>query len=481
MNLDHLSAQEKLEVLKLLKQKELLQREKALDEVKLNVPQTDFHQSKARIRLFAGGNGSGKTFALIHELVRTHLQRHQFRDTSNHMRTWLMTPDLKKAEDYLDIIKKICPPSQLPQTDKLGTPNLRRLTWPNGSTTTIYSFEQDSMAAEGTNFDALFWDEPGPRQMYIAAYRGLRSNPDHFVCMALTGVDEAWIYQDIYLPGINRTNLNIHVTIASTYDNKENLSEAWIVQFKSTLTEDEQKVRIHGGFAVMTGRVFKEFDRRTHVVKQKPWPVDWPVWCCIDPHTRKQSVALWAGVTKDDELVVLDEAEADNIEELGIMINQIEKGHKWNVVSRAIDNSGNSSDWAGNTAVDILREKCGLRFSAVTQEEKSVDESIYRIKQLLRKEKLLNGKEEPRLFFMENCTATITEMEMYGWKNDRNPEKTGTSEKIKKVNDDHIDPLRYIVMKRPVHSFSYDTISYSNGYTKANSKSSLISKLLGNG
>lgn len=479
MDLSKLTAAEKLEMLKLLKQKELLAKERSLDSIVLNSKQEQFHKDSARIRLFAGGNGSGKTFALIHELVQTHLRTHKYRDVSNHMRTWLMTSDLKKAEDYLDLIKKICPPSKLPETDKLGTPNLRRLTWPDKSTTTIYSFEQDPMAAESTNFDALFWDEPGPRRMYIAAFRGLRSNPDHFVCMALTGVDEAWIYQDIYLPGVNKTNPNISVTIASTYDNKANLSEAWIDQFKATLTEEEQKVRIHGGFAVMTGRVFKEFSRQEHVVKQKPWPPDWPVWCCIDPHTRKKSIALWAGATKDDELVVLEECEADSIEELGIMINKIEAKHRFNVISRSIDNSGSSNDWSGTTAIDILRNKCGLRFQAVSQEEKSVDESIYRIKQLLRPDKMNDGTMKPRLFFMENCVNIITEMEMYGWKNNQNPEKQGIAEKVKKVNDDHIDPLRYIVMKRPVHSFSYDTISYSNGYKKSNTKSGLLLKLLG--
>lgn len=478
MDLSNLSSQEKEELLLLLHQKELLEKEAVLSTIKLHPVQEAFHKSPARIRLFCGGNGSGKSFALLHELVRTHLNKHEGRDTSSIFKSWLFIPDLKKAEDYLDLIKKICPPSQFPQTDKMGTPNLRRLLWKNGSTTTIYSFEQSREATEGTNYDALFIDEPIPRELYISSYRGLRSNPNHFVCLALTGVDEPWIFEELFLPGSNGENPNIDVFVSKTYDNRANLSEDWIVQFENSLTEDEKQVRIHGQFAVLTGRVFKEYDRRMHVVKFKPWPKDWPVWCAIDPHTRKKSVALWAGVTKDEELVVLNETEAESIQELGENIKALEARHGYRVVARKIDNSGSSQDWSGNTAVEILRKQCGLHFVPVTNEEKDVEESIFKIKHLLKPEKLMDGTEKPRLFIMENCRELAREMELYGWKDNRHPEKTGVSEKIKKVYDDHIDPLRYIVMSKPVHNWSYESISYAKGYTKA-PKDSVLKYLLG--
>ena len=82
------------------------------------------------------------------------------------------------------------------------------------------------------------------------------------------------------------------------------------------------------------------------------------------------------------------------------------------------------------------------------------------------KEKLPDGRELPKLFFMENCRETIREMELYGWKDHRNPEKTGVSEKVQKVNDDHIDPLRYVIMQRPRHTFFSEPITYSSGYRK---------------
>jgi len=120
------------------------------------------------------------------------------------------------------------------------------------------------------------------------------------------------------------------------------------------------------------------------------------------------------------------------------------------------------------TALDILRDKCNLRITPVSQEDKSFEDSIYLIRQLLKKEKLPSGEEKPRLFFMNNCKETITEMELYGWKNTRHPETNGLSDKVRKINDDFIDPLRYIVMSKPRHHINFDPISYSDGYTRKN-------------
>ena len=478
MDLSRLSTEEKLEALRLLEAKDFIEKENVLDTQVLNEPQKKFYQSKAIIRLFCGGNGSGKSRALLHELTRTHLRCHEHRNVDNINRTWFFMPDLKKVEEYLSELKKICPPSKFPQTDRLGTPNIRRLLWKDGSVTTFYSYEQDSMVAEGANLDAVFWDEPPPRSLFIAAYRGLRSNPDHFMVFGLTPISEPWIYTELYLPAVNKEDPSKEVILASTYDNKANLSEVWLENFKNSLSDDEIRVRLYGEFASLQGRVFKEFNRQTHVVKHKPWPNDWPVWLCVDPHSRKPSTAVWAGVTKDEELVVLEEASAEGIQELGELINRIEERHKWRVVSRIIDNSGSARDWSGSTAIDIFKKKCNLSFRPVSNDEKDVDEGIFRLKELFRLEKLPDGRTEPRLYVMENCKKTIQDLEMYGWQESRNPEKTGLKEAPKKVWDDYVDPLRYIVMQRPRFRAEGGIISYGSGYSKSK-RSPLWDKLIG--
>lgn len=444
------SLEQKAELLRLLKTKQLLKKEKSLERIVLNEPQGRFYASQARVRLFFGGNGSGKSFAGLHELAHTHLKTHKFRDCSSIHKTWFFTPDLKKVEDFIEELRKIVPPSQFPDVDKMGTPNPRRLIWKNGEWTTFFSYEQDASAAESTNIDAVFFDEPPPRSIYVAAYRGCRTNPNHFLCFFMTPLDEPWIYTDLYLPAVRGEAKHIDVIMGSTVANKANLSSAWIEEFSASLSDEEKRVRLHGEFAILQGRVFREFSRTDCVVKWKPWPLEWPVWCAVDPHTRKPSTVLWVGVTKEEELVVLDEASAVDVVQLGEKIKRIEEQRKFRIVSRRIDNSGSTSGWEEHTtAIDLLRQKCSLHFNPMRKEEKAVDESIYKIKSLLQGTKLPSGELRPNLFFMENCKETITQMELYGFRENRHPEKTGVSEKVKKVNDDYIDPLRYIVMSRP--------------------------------
>lgn len=415
---------------------------------------------------FSVTHNSGKSTALIHELVHTHLKTHPHRDVTTITHSWLITTDLRKAEDYIDIIKKICPPSQLPAIDKMGSSTPRRILWKNGDKTTIFSAEQDTMSTESTSYDALFIDEPIPRDMYIAAYRGLRGNKDHFVCLALTALNEPWIYQDIYLKAMEEPEGVVAVIQARTLDNIANISEDWYKEFSASLTDDEKAVRLEGGFATLQGRVFNNFDRRIHVIEDRPWPIDWPVWLCIDPHTRKPCTALFVGVTKDDELIALDCLKAPSIEELGNMIQYNKKQRNYRVVSMRIDNSGSSSDWSGNTAIDILRNKCNLNVIPVTNDEKDVDNSIFRIKQLLQPETLPDGRKLPKLYMMRRCKDLINEMEMYGWRENRRPESTGVSEKVKKLYDDLVDPLRYIVMQHPRFNLNIAPISYGGGYWK---------------
>lgn len=475
----------KEELVKLLKEKKVKKKENLLEtffdrrsKPRPNAVQDKFFRSQATVRALVGGNGVGKTTSLIIELLLAHTRQHPYRDVSSIDKTWFICPNYHKINDYLDEVKKWCPPSKLPTVDRLGTPHPRRWIWPNGTTTTFFSADQDSMAFEGTNIDALFCDEPFPRSLYIAAYRGLRNNPKHFVVFAFTAVDEPWLYQDIYVPGMETKNKKIQIFQGHTYDNIENIDKEWLAEFEASLTEEERKVRIEGSFAVLQGRVFKEFDRRTHVIPYQKWPKDWPVWVRIDCHTRKPSTALWLGVTKDEELVVINEAEAPSLDELGDLVLDINAKNEYRVINIKMDNSGLSAGWSRDkrTAFDILREK-GITVTPVKPKEKDVDDSILRIKRLLKPEELPNGEKRPKLAFMENCTGTIQQMELYGWKEGRHEEKTGKSEKVMKVNDDYIDPLRYGVMSRPCFHPSLGPISYGSGHQIKRNKSMLAEKL----
>lgn len=462
-----LSLEQKQDLLKSLKQKELIKQEKILETFKPHAGQAAFLKAPERIRAMFSGNGFGKTTALAIDLIYTHTENHPYRDTANVRHSWFLVSGFDKVEDYWNEIKRWCPLSQHPSANKMGTSSIKRLEWPNGSFTTFYSHDQDSGKLEGTNIDALFCDEPPPRDLWIAAYRGLRNNPDYFIVIAGTPIAEPWLYEEIYQPWAMKKDKNICIIQGSTYDNPF-LSKTWIKDFESRLTEDERATRIHGEFSHLQGRVFKEFTRATHVYNYQKWPEDWPVYMAIDPHPRKPHTALWLGVTDDDTFVVIDEISVEgDIETFTKAIKDTEKAGGYKVVSRRIDNSGSGTDWNRDSFIAQL-SKYGIRTSPMRKAEKDVASSIQKIKLLLKNKQLR---------FLENCVQMISDMELYAWQDYRNPAAAGVNEKPRKIHDDMIDPLRYIIVSNPVHCPSLQvlsTLSDKNPYNKDFNKPSLF-------
>jgi hypothetical protein len=451
-----LSLQQKQELLEALKTKELLKKEAILETFKPHPGQLAFLESQSRIVAAFSGNGWGKTTALTLKIIYAHNpSRNPYSDTSNTRHSWLVVPGLDKAEDYWQEIKKWCPPSLLPKPNKLGTSNVRRFEWPNGTMTTIYSHDQDSAKLEGSNIDMLFCDEPPPRSLWIAAFRGLRNNPDYRVVLAGTPVSEPWLYQEIYAPGLAKKDPNIHVIQGSTYDNPY-LSKDFISDFEKRLTEDEKRVRLHGEFAHLQGRVFKEFSRQTHVFNVQSWPKEWPVYVAIDPHPRKPNCVLYVGITPEDVLVTIDEIVLEGTpEDLAEAMRTKEKANGYQVVCRRIDNSGSGTDWSRDSFVSRLDQwsrdnNYNVRVNPMRRAEKDVANSIQKIKLLLKNNEIR---------FLENCTHMISDMELYAWQDYRSPETNGLQEKPRKIHDDMIDPLRYIVVSNPVHSPSMGFLS----------------------
>jgi len=472
-DLSKLSRTEREELFRLLQEKALLQKEKVLETFKPHAGQRAFLESPARIRAMFSGNGFGKTTALTIDLIWTHTRTHPYRDTTSVSSSWLIVPGLDKAEDYVTELRRWCPPSFMPKLNKMGTSNVRRFEWPNGSTTTIYSHDQESTKLEGSNLHALFLDEPCPRSLWIAAFRGLRANKDYFVVLAGTPISEPWLYEELWIPFFVKKDPNICIVTGTTYENPH-LSPDFVKDFESRLTPEERKVRIYGEFAMLQGRVFKDFSRPRHVFKQQGWPEEWNVWVALDPHPRKDHCVLYGGVTPEDEIVIFDELKiSGTVNDLAEAMRKLEKDKHYRVVCRRIDNSGSAGDWNRNSMVAQLdqwtRENgYNVRVSPMRKSEKDVDASLNKIKLLLQKDQLR---------ILDNCVNLVSDMELYSWQNFRHPEAAGVNEKPKKIHDDFIDCLRYLIMSNPIHSPTLSvisTLSDRNPYNKDTNQPSLM-------
>ena len=175
------------------------------------------------------------------------------------------------------------------KNDKQGKPY--KVMWRSGSVSYFKSAEQKDMSFEGTTLDWCWLDEPSRKEIYIAISRGLMKSNGHlwYTC---TLIDEPWIYEEIYLKGMDPKNKDYAVFVGAT-DENVHLSQEGKEKFFAKLTADEIETRRFGRPANLSGRVFKSYNQDKHLIDPFDIPEHWPVYVAIDPHRNKPHAVMF--------------------------------------------------------------------------------------------------------------------------------------------------------------------------------------------
>ena len=199
--------------------------------------QEDFFKCRASIRGIFSGNQGGKTHAGSVESALYALGEHPYKRIRTPNIGWIITA--KKLEegvenDILPKLRSVVGSKDIVdiKNDKQGKPS--KIIWRSGSTSYFKSAEQKDMTFEGTTLDWAWFDEPTRREIYIAVSRGLMKSNGHlwFTC---TLIDEPWIYEDIYLRGLDPKFKEYETFVGST-DQNIHLSDKGKEKFFSKLT-----------------------------------------------------------------------------------------------------------------------------------------------------------------------------------------------------------------------------------------------------
>ena len=324
----------------------------------------------------------------------------------------------------------------------------------NGSHVDLMSQDQEVVAFEGGTYDWVWYDEPAEREKYIATKRGLlRSNGSEWITM--TPLTEPWIYDEIYLRADDK-RLSIENFIVDIMDNCTTnggyLTPESIIRFEESLPESEKETRLHGKFKALFGRVYSEFSLERHVIETRKWLKGNPVWVGIDIHMRKPNAAVYVGIDKDDVLYVIDEIyEGCTIPDFIKLL--LEKENYYDVKVRVIDTIAGGEGWGSVSAKDMM-DKAGLRCIWAQKRDNKMA-GISKIQSLLQSRPLPNNPviSSPSLFVFNNCVRTIKEFNRYVWDNFKKPEQKGTKEEPKKIFDDILDALRYVVLAGPRYNY----------------------------
>jgi hypothetical protein len=210
--------------------------------------------------------------------------------------------------------------------------NIKRLTeFGGGESTlmidTVESFKHSKMSQESSDFDFLHYDEPAPRNMFVANSRGLvdRRGKYWFNC---TPIDEMWINDLFSPPGqhvVKSADAGLEfgtkfIITWSIYDNPYNTPEG-IAEFESNLTREEKACRLDGLPLAFAGLVYKEFIYDLHVLCDVPvgWedyhlpPKDHTIRVAWDVHQRIPQAVLLTATAPNGEVFVYDELFFDSL------------------------------------------------------------------------------------------------------------------------------------------------------------------------
>lgn len=438
-----------------------------------------FHSAVEKIRFLSGGNRSGKTEAGCLEAIfhSTGIYPDWYpkeKRLLSHNKGRIVVTDYGKACGKVIEPKLFqwLPKELIVATKRTVKGHLEELQVRHVdggvSVFDVMTHEQDVEQFEGWSGHWAWFDEPPPRDMFIATQRGLIDFKGR-CWLTLTPVNEPWLHDEYIMNESNKVFFMV-VDIRDNTRLRDLLGaesfEEEIKAFEATLREDEKEARLHGKFIHLSGRIYKEFDPVIHCISEKNFKIDdrWPTYFAMDPHDRKPHHGIWIKIDPLGNLYVIKELKfKGTIKEVCKQILLRERLDR--IDSMSVIRIGDPNKMETPSAVNGLKFKDEFASHAVhfitnVNDDIALGHLAVAEKLWYDKTKPLSSTNKPKLFFVrERCPEVVQAIQMYIWDNWRGKNKDirGEKEKPQETYKDFMDCLRYLVMSRPTFFFGQES------------------------
>jgi hypothetical protein len=407
----------------------------------------DFHKSTSKTRLLLGGRRSGKSSAIIVEVIWAALGIHPFLEyPPPPLKIRIVSVDFVSGKQIiLPLLYEWLPPYTI---NKFWAED-RILELKNGTLIDLKSNESDIEKFEGVEKHLVAIDEECRREVYESNYlRTISKDINGKIIMAMTPLHGmSWSYTDLY-DNPEATPPYVEHWHVTTYDNPHLNKDAIDAIKKDPVVKDNIEAAIYGKYFTHEGLVYKQFDYEKHVIQpMEKIPPDWLIVIGIDPHDRNPHGVLFCGLTPESTWIVFDEIlEACVIADLAKKI-RAKMGDRWPPNLAVIDTSANIvQSISGRSIAEELLQSHGLfTISAY----KDIAAGRIKVSSMLEPG---DGK-KPQLYFTSNCRNLIREIRHYQWDNwaYRRADKMDPKERPMKKDDHLMDALRYCMMANIVY------------------------------
>lgn len=471
MDTSKLTKAQKIELIKLLEEKE--RRERARKPVyKPHSGQIDVHKSTAKIRFVTSGNGFGKSTLAVQEAFwwakGYNPITKQTTPVPARVGVLMDRPSkftdvfLQEARKWFDIPSENC--------HKRGKPHLSEISFDNGSVIVFFSHDQDPLTFESIQLDYVVADEPFPREIYVGLRRSMRRKGfDSKMIIIGTPIGQPWLKEQLWDPWERGENPEVECFRGSTHANERNLADDYIKSFSSVLSDAEKQVRLHGGWFNAGGLALAHLlDRKIHVVDTSNWDQNNPCVIAIDCHVSKPHTAVLLGIDRDGYMYVLDEFQSKLIaRDFAKQMIAREWFTKYKILDCVYDSLGQTETSSGEgfksfgvVFNEVMSQHRLGRARPTTFEDKNEEEFISRIQDSLAipEEPNLAGQRVPKLRFSTKVERTYRETENVQWEKTRGMDEF--KPKLAIGNKDFMAALKYALATNLYYKKTKDKVFY---------------------
>lgn len=414
--------------------------------------QAAFHRSRARFRLLCAGARFGKSMAAGYEIL-AYL-------TTPGTHIWTAGPKYDQASKEfrycLDALRQLksggvpMPMARVVDNVMAGQMRIELDFSPKGGRArdpASLSFLQAKSWHEpdtllGEELDLLVLSEGAlcPRSVwdrYLRARVGTRLGR---VVVPTTphGMDD-FLYPLFYEPAM-RGDKDYWCGQYGVWDNPYHPKED-IEQARASMSALEFQEQYGGQFVSFAGKVYKDFDRRLHVIEPFDIPSEWPRWRAMDYGYEDPFACLWLATDKDGRGYVYREhyvkRQILSWHTAKILESSADERYDYSVMDPAARGKRVET---GNSILSLMAEQ-GL---PAMPGHNDLEAGIFRVMEWLKCDPA-TGK--PGLYVFSNCPNTVKEFEQYSWKV---PKEGKNANIVPEDGHDHaLAGIRYWCMSRP--------------------------------
>lgn len=372
--------------------------------------QVEVSLDKHRYKVINCGRRAGKSF-----LVSVHML--QFATENAKSVVWYVSPNYKQSKQIMwAMLHDLIPPEIIASKNETEL----KFVLSNGSEICLKG-AQEPDSLRGVRIDLCIFDETAFINKWEETWKVIRptlidskasvwfiSTPNgfnHFKDMSEI-TDEQWKY--------------FHYT---TYDNPY-IDRTEIDLMRRDMDEDSFAQEVMGEFKKMSGMIYKDFTRETHMVDIPNLDFNYTFTRSLDFGYGHKTALLYFAISSTGEAIYC----YDGLYQSGLVESQIADVVKAKDANKTITNP--VADSAQPMSIEQLRQ-FGVNFNPVEKGPDSVKNGIVKVAELLR---IRADTGKPTLMFNKNLTWIADEFEQYRWVE---AQQDGVIKEVPyKVNDD---------------------------------------------